>query len=226
MCGVPAIVKQRTNLANQKLSLCGNSIFVQQIVPNQRIDWSIHEEPVHYEQYAAHRRCGTDALGSILKVNNTPVGHLGLRHGRIFSSHFSREVYDRRLSLYEGWAHSIVNRSLAIRQGDGEADFRCATIQLTEVDWEPGLVPCERVRYADCLVGTRREAVCVFRACEGYRVYWGRVPEGTLFCEQGVEKFPKAVGAVGRKEGVVECLHGFHTLLRPVIGTRSMSAGY
>lgn len=187
-------------------------------MPNQRVDWGIHEEPVDYESYPPHRRCGTYALGSVLTVSNASIGQLGLRHGRMSVPRFAKVMYDWELSLYEDSRHSILDRSLAIRQGSGEADFRCATIQLTgRHDWKPGSVPCERVRYADCLVGTAQEDVCVFRACEGYRVYWGRLGEKTQFCEQETERFPKAVEMIGKPKGVVRCRHGRHTLLRPVI---------
>lgn len=130
---------------------------------------------------------------------------------------FVEVVYDWDMSLYEDSQMNVVGKSFVIRQGDNEADYRCATIQATSLkSFRPGVIPCEMMPYTDCLVGTAKEDICVYRPCIGYRQFWGKIDNNTLLCSQHGERFPKALKEPAEKQGVVSCKHGKHTLLRPI----------
>lgn len=152
-----------------------------------------------------------------MKLGERNVGELGAKHGMITASRFVQVLYDWDISLFEDSDMNIVGKSFVIRQGDNEADYRCATIQSTSLhSFRPGLVPCEVMHYTDCLVGTAKDDICVYRPCIGYRQFWGKIDEHTLLCSRHEEKFPKALKEPAEKEGVVSCKHGLHSLLRPI----------
>lgn len=121
-------------------------------------------------------------------------------------------MYDPLLTLHPG-ANSILNRTLVIRQGDASEDV-CATVEGTDMhSLRPGLIPCVMKQYADCLVGTEKQDVCVYRACMGWERVWGKVEDGVLLCTQVFERFPKVLGR-GGKGGKVKCRHGVYGLLK------------
>lgn len=162
-------------------------------------------------------RCGAEALKSVMRNGNRFSGELGTRHGMIISHRFAEVTYDWELSLYPGSPKNIIGKSFVIRQGNNEADYRCATIEFTSVHSQrPGAVPCEMVQYADCLVGTARQDICVYRPCVGYRQYWGSIDSNTRMCAQIFKMYPKRLRAGATTEGVVTCMHGNHTLLKPI----------
>lgn len=201
-----------TFLPNLPSSLCHP-----QISNNQRVDWKIHEEPVHYDRFSPPDRCGPRALKSVMRHGHRSVGELGAKHGMITASRFADVLYDWDISLYEGAETNVIGKSFVIRQGANEADYKCATIQSTSLNsFRPGVVPCEMMHYTDCLVGTAKDEVCVYRPCVGYRQYWGTVDDTTTLCSQHEEVFPKANEEPAVKEGVVSCKHGKHTSLKPV----------
>lgn len=177
-------------------------------------DWAVHAEPVHYGLHARGALCGAASLRGVLRAGGRAVGALGDKHGRMRAPRFAQDVHDWDLTLFGGGggARDVVNRSLVVRAGDVDA---CATIVETRVHRvRPGGVPCERVRYADCLVATGRDGACVLRACEGWRRKWGVITEETRWCGRKWERFPKRDG--GGREGVVPCVMGRHSLLRPI----------
>lgn len=150
-------------------------------------------------------------------MKNRRVGELGQRHRMITGHRFAEVAYDWHISLYEGSEYSIIGKSFVIRQGDNEADYKCATINLSDRhSLRPGTIPCEKKNYADCLVGTERDDVCVFRTCSGYRQYWGPVDDKTVLCKHIFERYPKPLKTLSKSEGVVSCVHDYHSLLSPV----------
>lgn len=134
----------------------------------------------------------------------------------ITSSRFTEVAYDWELSLYPDSANNIVGKSFVIRQGNNEADYRCSTIKLSSIHSQrPGAIPCEKIHYADCLVGTAKDDVCIYRPCTGYRRFWGTADAKTRWCAQIFERFPKRLRP-GVAEGAVACRHGKYTLLKPI----------
>lgn len=190
--------------------------FLYQIGDKQAVDYSIRSEPVHYDMYARDHRCGSKALKDVLRVNGSLVGALGEAHGKIQTSRHSGVHYDERLSLYPGRAGNIIGRSFVVQQGDNEADYRCATIMLTDAkNQRPGVVPCELRQYSDCLVGTADDDLCVYRPCGGYRQFWGKANDRTQMCGSFHQIYPKSLKDSQPTRGTVRCKHGNHTLLRP-----------
>lgn len=163
-------------------------------------------------------RCGTDALKEVFRSGNNFAGEFGTRHGMITRSRFAVAAYDWEISLYADSPKNIIGKSLVVRQGNNEPDYRCATIQPTSLhSLRPGAIPCKRVHYTDCLVGTAREDLCIFKPCYGYRHYWGPVERSTLLCAQTYERYPKQLRMRFQVEGAVSCIHGNHTLLKPFV---------
>lgn len=175
---------------------------------------------MHYDLHNADELCGAPALKGVLQNKKSKVksiGQLSQRHKRMTGSRFSDVVYDRELSLYPGEDGYIVGRSFVIRQGDSSKDYRCATIYMSNLESQrPGAVPCERVEYADCLEGAVDTLTkCVYKPCAGYRQFWGVVGKTTTMCRQVTQVYPMLTGEK-KMEGLVDCVHGQHTLLEPI----------
>lgn len=197
------------------ISLLFQNINIQ---AGQRVDYAIHEEPVHYDRYEESELCSATSLKSVLKVEGETVGNLAQRHRMATASRFSDVLYDDRLSLFQDRPGYIVGKSFVVRQGMTTADHRCATIYMSDLESQrPGAVPCELKRYADCLVGANGMTTkCVFKPCIGFRRHWGVVDRNTLMCKQIFSSFPKVSQVLEKREGLVDCVHGRHTLLKPI----------
>ena len=186
---------------------------------NQLIDYSIHEEPVHYDMYEPQVRCSEKALGPALSVAGRQIGRLSEKHRKIAAKRFGQVVHDADLSLFNNTHNSIISRSFAVKQGKGEADYRCGTIELIEephIAIRAGFIPCEMKEYENCLVGTSNPNLCAYKPCSGYQRYWGPVTKKTKMCTQRYEVYPQALSKNPVTTGQVKCEHGKHTLLQPI----------
>lgn len=188
------------------------------IQPGQKISFAIHNEPVHYDKYSDAQLCAPSSLKSVVNVDGMDVGHLSQRHRMITTQRFSDVMYDEKLSLFEDSKANIVGKSFVIRQGGSVAHHRCATIYLSKLESQrPGAVPCKLRRYPDCLEGANGVwDKCVFKPCIGFERFWGTVDRNTLMCKQVFSLFPKLLEKNVKREGLVRCIHGNHTLLRPI----------
>lgn len=182
------------------------------------MNYAIHEEPVHYNLHNKSELCTHTALKDIVSVDGEQIGDLGHRHLKMRGKRFANVEYDEKLSLYEGHPGYIIGKSFVVRQGTSEAHHRCATIYASDLQSQrPGAVPCEHMYYPDCLVGAvESNSTCVFRACDGYRQYWGTVNHSTIMCRQEVTYYPKPDKPLTSRSGTVDCTYGNFTLLRPI----------
>lgn len=197
------------------ISLLFQNIKIQ---AGQKVGFAIHDEPVHYDQFSESKLCAPASLKSVLNVDGIDIGHVSQRHRMITTRRFSDVMYDEKLSLFEDNKANIIGKSFVIRQGGDVAQHRCATIYLSKLESQrPGAVPCELRRYPDCLVGAHGVwDKCVFKPCIGFRRFWGTVDRNTLMCKQVFNSFPKLSQKIVTRKGLVKCVHGNHTLLKPI----------
>eukprot|EP00737_Agarophyton_chilense_P003506 gb/GEZJ01004123.1/.p1 GENE.gb/GEZJ01004123.1/~~gb/GEZJ01004123.1/.p1 ORF type:complete len:261 (-),score=23.17 gb/GEZJ01004123.1/:182-964(-) len=181
------------------------------------VNYQLWDEPVHYDWYSRQERCGSKALKTMMNVNGSEVGDLGMRHRLMTSDRFAEVVYDKKLSLYEGVKRSIIGKTFVIKQGADESSYSCATIYASRLHSQrPGAIPCEIKQYSDCVVGTAEDGMCTLKSCYGYRQYWGVIDEKTEMCAQIRDMYPKRLERSGETNGVFSCKYGNHTLLRPI----------
>ncbi|CAN8070719.1 unnamed protein product [Agarophyton chilense] len=170
------------------------------------VNYQLWDEPVHYDWYSRQERCGSKALKTMMNVNGSEVGDLGMRHRLMTSDRFAEVVYDKKLSLYEGVKRSIIGKTFVIKQGADESSYSCATIYASRLHSQrPGAIPCEIKQYSDCVVGTAEDGMCTLKSCYGYRQYWGVIDEKTEMCAQIRDMYPKRLERSGETNGVFSC---------------------
>eukprot|EP00178_Gracilaria_changii_P022053 TRINITY_DN65328_c0_g1_i1.p1 TRINITY_DN65328_c0_g1~~TRINITY_DN65328_c0_g1_i1.p1 ORF type:complete len:328 (+),score=20.41 TRINITY_DN65328_c0_g1_i1:148-1131(+) len=213
------------NLKVSCVRLVGKTCFVtltsffphSQIYGTAPVNYQLWDEPVHYDWYSRAERCSPKALKSLMKVNGSGVGDLGMRHRLMSSDRFAEVVYDKKLSLYEDEPHNIIGKTFVIQQGADESSYSCATIYASKLHSQrPGAIPCEVKQYPDCVVGATEDGKCTLRSCYGYRQYWGLIDDKTLMCAQVREVYPTRVEGSASADGLFPCKYGNHTLLTPI----------
>lgn len=188
---------------------------------NPTVSWGLYNEPVHYANTREHR-CTKAALRGL-----APGGDLSSNHGRATRGRFAAVGYDTGITLFNDrqGALPVVQRSLAVQQGNGPAEHVCATVYRVAANAvPPGSVPCERASYEDCAV-TVSEGRCRRQPCVGWRQRWATDPndhttaaidDDTAFCVVKYDMVPEIVNETVASDGTVGCGLGRHTGLVPI----------